>query len=214
MIRFSWSLLGDDRFQVQVRTPLTRVGVLHRMCAAIYVFGLDIVSGNVMTTHDEGGVCAQDNFVLRLANAPENEYSIYETTGKLGGLMEALLDDTRDPSEILRQYGTPEPRTDHLFDERSRLEFTDVPLKHMTRLAIHVADRTGLLYHVTRSLAAEGVSVWSAVILTTDTGWAEDAFYIQYQEGVVPAELAQRIAARITTASAPDRAITQSAQLD
>lgn len=198
MIRFSWSLIADDRFHVQVRTPVTRIGTLHRLCAAIYVFGLDIVSGNVMTEEEDGAPVAHDNFILRLANAPVNEYSIYETTGKLGGLMEALLDDSRDPSEILKQNAMPEPRTDHFFDERSRLSFEEVRGKNLTRMHIEVADRTGLLYHVTRSLAAESINIWSAMILTTDTGLAEDTFYIQFQDAPLTAERQETLRSRVT----------------
>lgn len=196
MIKFSWSLIGDDRFQIQVKTPQTRVGTLHRLTAAIYVFGLDIVSGNVMTEEENGELFSHDNFVLRIANAPEH-HSIYETTSKLGGLMESLLDPALEPAELLRQHGRPEPETSRLSSEDSRVEFTDIPARNMTRLYIQVTDRTGLLYHVTRVLAQESVNIWSAVILTTDTGITEDAFYVQYADGPLDEAKRERVRALI-----------------
>lgn len=199
MIQFHWSLIGDDRFQVKVATPVTRVGTLHRLTAAIYVLGLDIVSGNVLTERDASGEwVSHDNFVLRVAGVSRNDYAVYESTARLGVLMETAVDPELDPASLLRDHGKADPASRAgLFPVGGKLETTPIPERNVTRVYLEAPDRTGLLYHVTRILAEERANIWSAVIVTTDTGVAEDSFYVQRDGRMLTEEESARIRERI-----------------
>ncbi len=181
MIHFSWSVIDDHRFQIQVRTPVTRVGTLHRLTAAIYVLGMDVISGNVLTEADEesGELFSLDNFVLRSANPDRVHFPLHDLTTKLGVLMETVLQKDLEPASILSEHKVEPPNPAQLFGETHSIRFEQAPDGRMTRMFVESPDRPGLLYHITQVLARENVNVWSAVILTNDRGTTEDSFYLQ-----------------------------------
>ena len=65
MVSFSWTALSDRFFEIRIKTPVTRVGTLHRLTAAIYVLGLDIISGTVDTIQEAGEEFTDDIFLLQ-----------------------------------------------------------------------------------------------------------------------------------------------------
>lgn len=181
MIHFAWSVIDDHRFQIQVRTPVTRVGTLHRLTAAIYVLGMDVISGNVLTEADSesGDLVSLDNFVLRSANPDRVHFPLHDLTTKLGVLMETVLQKDLEPASILSEHKVEAPNPAQLFGEEHSIRFEQAPDGRMTRMFVESPDRPGLLYHITQVLARENVNVWSAVILTNDRGTTEDSFYLQ-----------------------------------
>lgn len=181
MIRFSWSVIDDHRFQIQVQTPVTRIGTLHRLTAAIYVLGMDVVSGNVLTEMDSetGELNSHDNFVLRIAQPDNFHFPLHEITTKLGVLMETVLQKDLEPSHFLTENKVETPDPAKLFAGPHTIRFQPTPDGRMTQMYVESVDRTGLLYHITQVLARENINVWSAVILTNDRGTTEDTFYIQ-----------------------------------
>ena len=132
MIRFSYELLSDDRLQIKVQTPVTRVGTLNRLTAAIYVLGLNIVSGNVLTEEDEGGApLTHDNFVLEFTD-PENR-NIHEATTRLGVLMETILQENLEPRKLLAEHNVAAPDPGRLFAGHHRVQLEDLPELSITR---------------------------------------------------------------------------------
>lgn len=181
MIQFQWEFLSDDRFRISVRTPQTLVGTLHRLCVAMYSQGLDIISGNVYTEEENGELFSHDNFVLRVPRSDHAHLSVNESTARLGELMEHLLARDTDASLWLDERKLSIPTPADLFTVSHRIEFTRVDEQRMTRMFLETADRPGLLLFVTRTLARFNISVYSAVILSTDTGLAEDTLYLQFE---------------------------------
>ncbi|MCR9140807.1 MAG: hypothetical protein NXI24_00945 [bacterium] len=181
MIRFAWSVIDDHRFQIQVRTPVTRIGTLHRLTAAIYVLGMDVVSGNVLTEPDSesGELYSHDNFVLRIAEPDNFHFPMHEVTTRLGVLMETVLQKDLEPSSLLTEHKVAPPDREQLFADSCSIRFQQAADGSMTQMFVESPDRTGLLYHITQVLARENVNVWSAVILTNDRGTTEDSFYLQ-----------------------------------
>jgi UTP:GlnB (protein PII) uridylyltransferase len=189
MIRFAWSVIDDFRFQIQVRTPVTRIGTLHRLTAAIYVLGMDIVSGNVLTEEEPetGDPYSHDNFVLRIARPEYFNFPMHEISSRLGVLMETILQKDADPAGLLAEHGVAPPDPAWLFSGQHSIRFTQAASGQMTRMHVESEDRTGLLYHITQALARENINVWSAVVLTTESGTTEDSFYLQ-SEGTALSE--------------------------
>ena len=181
MIHFAWSLIDDHRFQIQVRTPVTRIGTLHRLTAAIYVLGMDVVSGNVLTEEDpeSGELVSHDNFVLRTVRPEYSHFPMHEITTKLGVLMETIVQKDLEPSQLLADHKVEPPDPAKLFAGEHTIRFQRAASGNMTLMYVESQDRTGLLYHITQVLARENVNVWSAVVLTNDRGTTEDSFYLQ-----------------------------------
>ncbi|HNE23236.1 MAG TPA: hypothetical protein PLG78_08715, partial [Leptospiraceae bacterium] len=101
MISFSWTALSEHIFEIRIKTPVTRVGTLYRLTAAIYVLGLDIVSGTVDTAHEHGEEYADDTFLLRPSSDGETSFAYY--SARVGVLMETLIRNEKDPDDLLRE---------------------------------------------------------------------------------------------------------------
>ncbi len=208
-VQFAWSVIDDHRVQVSVTTPVTRVGTLHRLTAAIYVLGMDIVSGNVLTESEDGEAAnpdgagssgelvSRDNFVLRLTQTKMNNFPMHEITGKLGVMMETILQKDVDPAALLAEHSVQPPDATDLFAEPHTIRFTEVAGRNMTQMYVESKDRTGLLYHLTQVLARENVNIWNAVIVTTDTGVTEDSFYLQHEGRALSESFAAELRAKI-----------------
>lgn len=181
MIRFVWSIIDDHRFQIQVHTPVTRIGTLHRLTAAIYVLGMDVVSGNVLTEPDpeSGELYSHDNFVLRIAEPDSFHFPMHEVSTRLGVLMETVLQKDLEPSTLLTEHKVSSPNPEQLFAGPHSIRFQQAADGSMTQMNVESEDRPGLLYHITQVLARENVNVWSAVVLTNDRRATEDTFYLQ-----------------------------------
>lgn len=195
MIKFAWEGLGPGRYRVQIQTPAVREGTLHRLTAAIYVSGLDIESGEILTVSQDGELFSADEFILRYDGPAEEAAAVIARD--LGLLMETLLDTTTDVAAIFRDRGVTPPDTLKYFDVPPEVLFEDGP--NETRFYIEAENRTGLLYNLTALLAEREVNIVSGTIQTHDSGRAEDNLYLQYKGGPLTPELSQQIAESIGT---------------
>lgn len=190
MIKFAWEGLDPGRYRVQIQTPATGEGTLYRLTAAIYVSGLDIESGEILTVHDGGELYSADEFVLRYAGPPEEAAGVIARD--LGLLMETLLDSETDVAGIFRDRGVTPPDTLKYFDVPPEVLFENG--EEETRFYIETENRAGLLYNLTALLAREKINIVSGTIQTLPSGRAEDNFYLQHNGGPLSSRQSQRIA--------------------
>src|SRR5690349_5559498 len=101
MHSFSWTALSQNIFEIRIKTPVTRVGTLYRLTAAIYVLGLDIISGNVDTVSEGGEEFADDTFLLR--PTADGEQGLAHYSARVGVLMETLLRNEKNPDDLLHE---------------------------------------------------------------------------------------------------------------
>lgn len=197
MVSFSWTMLEDGTVDVQIRTPVTRIGTLHRLTAAIFVLGLDIVSGDVDTLEENGETFSQDRFILQRSSRLSSDRSMAEYSAQLGFLMETLLSREIDPDEILKEKNISPPEKSLFFDTEPELVFQDHEESGYTQFYIETINRTGLLFHLTRTIFHEGLNIFRATIRTTSYGSAEDTFFLQYNDGILGPEISKHLEEQI-----------------
>ncbi|HNN61232.1 MAG TPA: ACT domain-containing protein, partial [Leptospiraceae bacterium] len=178
MISFSWTALSEHIFEIRIKTPVTRVGTLYRLTAAIYVLGLDIVSGTVDTAHEHGEEYADDTFLLRPSSDGETSFAYY--SARVGVLMETLIRNEKDPDDLLRERNINPPDIRFLFEALPEITFRDIPDRKVTEFNITSQNRTGLLFHITRIFAEEGISILRGTI-KSEEDTAKDRFFLQQQ---------------------------------
>ncbi len=193
MIKFAWEGLDPGRYRVQIQTPAVREGTLHRLTAAIFVSGLDIESGEILTVTEDGELYSADEFVLRYNGPPQNALEVIARD--LGLLMETLLDTATDVPAIFAARGVMPPDTLKYFEIAPDILFEDG--ENETRFYIEAENRTGLLFNLTALLVREDVNIVSGTIKTHPSGRAEDNLFLQYRGAPLGPERSQRIAASI-----------------
>lgn len=174
MISFSWTAVSPNVFQIHIKTPVVRVGTLHRLAAAMYILGLNVESGDVDTVTESGVEMSDDRFVL---SSPRGQ-SAAETSARLGVLMEALLRGEKEPDVLFAEHNTQPPDPRDFFETRPDILFQ--PDGAFTQFYFESADRRGLLLHLTRSLAKLGINIVKAKIRSSPFGAAQDTFYLQF----------------------------------
>lgn len=177
MISFSWTPTGPAQFLLEVQTPVTRIGTLYRLTAAIYDAGLDIFSGDINTVKIDSEVYSSDRFFLRKVEGYNGE--IDDTGHQLGMLMETLLSDRNDPETLLQEHGKKLPSAEEMVQRDAELVFEQTKDHSETRMYIETYSRTGFLLHMSRILYLEGLNISAATIRTTHAGIAQDYFHLQ-----------------------------------
>ncbi len=195
MISFSWTALSEHIFEIRIKTPVTRVGTLYRLTAAIYVLGLDIVSGTVDTADEHGEEYADDTFLLRPSSDGETSFAYY--SARVGVLMETLIRNEKDPDDLLRERNINPPDIRFLFEALPEITFRDIPDRKVTEFNITSQNRTGLLFHITRIFAEEGISILRGTI-KSEEDTAKDRFFLQQQGECISEESKSRLSAKIT----------------
>ncbi len=193
MIQFSWTLISNDSFQIEIRTNSVQIGTLYRLTSAIYVLGLDIQSGDVYTIEEEDGPISHDTFTLRILNPAAAQSGVSDCTTKLGMLMETLLQEDADPDRLLRENKVTIPENRKFFENPPEIVFQDVPKRRRTQFYIETQGRTGLLFHLTRVLSREHINIVQATIRTLPNGMAEDTFYLQFKDAPLGPELSAKL---------------------
>lgn len=176
MISFSWTALSERFFEIRIKTPVTRVGTLHRLTAAIYVLGLDIISGTVDTIQEGGEEYTDDVFLLQPSLEGESNFAYY--SARVGVLMETLLRNEKDPDDLLRERHIQPPDFAFLFADAPEITFENIEGKDITAFHLTSLNRTGLLFHLTRLFAEEGVSILRGTI-KSEGELAKDRFFLQ-----------------------------------
>lgn len=168
-MKFSCELFPPDRFLISIRTPQTMPGTLHRLTAAIYAAGLDIVSGQVHTDQEDGEPMTSDTFIVRKTRDDVNP------AVDLALIMESVLGHSTPVAEIFAQRGVLEVDPESFAG--CEVAFQTEP--EATRMYLVTLDRHGLLYWLTGTLARHEINILNGHI---DTRGAEvsDDFYLQY----------------------------------
>lgn len=193
MISFGWEQVSQDQFTVRIKTPVVRVGTLYRLTAAIYVLGLDIVSGIVDSVTEEGMLLSNDEFLLRFPDQKKDSGVLNESVMQLGVIMETLLGKEIDPDILLAERNIKPPEPILFFESQPDIVFQDHLSNQCTEFYIEVVDRRGLLFHLTRNLAKMNINILKADIRAAPGGMAEDTFYLQYNEKPLGMELSKQI---------------------
>ena len=191
MISFSWAAEQDQRFTIHIKTPVTRVGTFHRLTAAIYVLGFDIVSGDINTVEEEDGLYSNDTILIQSVDKRKNNGGVIAE--QLGILMESLLRDDQDTESLLRERGVSPPAPRQFFELEPEIVFEDKPDRRMTEFYLETPGQTGLLFHLTRILFKERIDIVGATINTNDMGMSEDMFYLKFEGGCLGKELSTHI---------------------
>lgn len=195
MISFSWTALSENIFEIRIKTPVTRIGTLYRLTAAIYILGLDIISGSVDTAYENGEEFTDDTFLLRPAAEGETDFAFF--SARVGVLMETLIRNEKDPDDLLRERQIEPPNINFLFDAQPMIQFRDLPEGNLTEFSITSLNRTGLLFHLTRIFAEEEISIIRGTI-KSEQDTAKDRFFVQRNGGPITAETRDRLIHRIT----------------
>jgi len=195
MVSFSWTALSESIFEIRVKTPVTRIGTLYKLTAAIYILGLDIISGTVDTVNEAGEEFTDDSFLLRPAAEGESDFSFYSS--RVGVLMETLIRNEKDPDDLLRERQIDPPNIRFLFESPPNIAFEDVPDSHLTSFAITSQNRTGLLFHLTRIFTEEEVSIIRGTI-KSERDTAKDRFFVQNGGSCLARDTKNRLVERIT----------------
>ena len=193
MIKFAWEALAPGRYRVQIQTPAVREGTLHRLTAAIFVSGLDIESGEILTVQEDGELYSADEFILRYDGPVDEAAAVIARD--LGLLMETLLDPSADVAAIFKDRGVTPPDAFKYFNVPPEVLFEDGP--NETRFYFEAENHTGLLYNLTALLVQSDVNIVSGSIKTHETGRAEDNLYLQYNDGPLTSVQSQNIAETI-----------------
>lgn len=191
-MQFSWEKLDPVTIQIEIQTPVTRIGTLYRLTAAILITDLDILSGDVQTITDEGGTeVAVDRFVLRsLFGGPQSPPDV---PAKLGVLMETLLQEEADPDQILQNAKQKIPAVSGFLEGSPEIVFEHDDREKMTTFYIETISRQGLLFHLSRILYQFEIDIKRADIRTDANGTAQDTFKLQYKGNVLGDHLSKEL---------------------
>ncbi len=192
MISFSWVKIDNQSFQIEIKTPVVRVGTLYRLTAAIYILGLDIVTGDVDTIEENGQLFSMDRFLIRILD-PGSRDQLMDFTANLGFLMDSIIREDQNPDVLLAERNIKLPEVKSFFEVAPEIVFQDHPEENCTEFYVEALGRRGFLFHLTRTLASENVNILKGTIRTADSGQAEDTFLLQYNDQPLGKQLSEKI---------------------
>ena len=195
MMNFSWQQLENGHIKITVKTPVVKIGTLHRLTSAIFAMELDIVSGEVNTVQDGDEIYSNDEFILRPVVSLRNNAEI---SARLGMLMETMLHENENPDVVLEAEEVSPPERLQFFDAAPELVFETDEESNSTHFYIEATNRTGLLFHLTRLLSRLGVNILKASIYTNDENQIQDTFFLQYEGKPLTREISNKISSAIT----------------
>ena len=141
MITFSWTALSQNIFEIKIKTPIVRIGTLYRLTAAIYILGLDIISGSIDTVREGDEEFADDSFILRPSEDSEQDFAYFSSM--VGVLMETLLRNEKDPDDLLLERQIDPPDIRFLFDIQPEMRFKDLEEKKTDRIYNSITQSHG-----------------------------------------------------------------------
>lgn len=173
MIDFHYTT-EENGVRLELKTDMTEVGTFHRMVTVLYALDWNIVSGEVRTSEKDGKTFADNTLFLSDEDGKKKTKVI-----EIGILMDTVFSAKASLEEILHEYTIPKVDPKKFFGKDFELIFFDEPKVGMTCFHIEAYSAKGLLYHVTKALADEKISIVSGLIETDErTGKAKDTFYL------------------------------------
>jgi [protein-PII] uridylyltransferase len=162
-------------------------GILSKICGTLFANDVDIHTARVHTLGAEGGIVLDTLWVTR-DHRPVSE----RLATRLGNQLKQVLLGEISVAELLDKAGK-KAHPVHVEKLEIRNDLSD----DHTVVHIVTEDVQGLLYAITRNLAALGLDIHTAKI-TSWAGKAEDAFYVTTRDGgKVPPTDVERLAAAL-----------------
>lgn len=180
-------------------------GLFARIAGALAAAGANIVDARIFTTPQ--GMALDTLWIQDLAGAAFAEP--HKLTSLKRGIADTLSGKVRTHQAIAERR-RPQPRSD-VFHVETRVIVNNQASATHTVIEINARDRPGLLYDVTRALAAEGLQISTAKIATygqraVDVFYLRDAFGMKIEREAKLARVRERLmAAMIAPAAKPPR---------
>jgi [protein-PII] uridylyltransferase len=194
--------LDEDRDATQVCFAMAdHPGIFARLAGALALVGANVVDARTYTTTD--GVATAAFWIQDAAGKP------YER-GRMARLRNAVqrtLAGQIRAREALRDKDRIKKR-ERDFQVPTRIDFDNIGSDIYTIIEVETRDRPGLLYDLTRTLTANGISIASAIIATygeqaVDVFYVKDLFGLKLHAESKRNQLEQRLRAAIA-ASVPE----------
>ncbi len=156
-------------------------GVFSRFAGALALVGANVVDARTHTTKDGHATAA-----FWVQDASGNPYG-EERLDRLKKMIHGALEDGTAAREALKDRDRIKKRESE-FRVPTTITFDNEGSEIHTIVEVDTRDRPGLLYDLTRTLAASNVSISSAVIATygaqaVDTFYVKDAFGLKLHSG-------------------------------
>ncbi len=195
--------IGDDEIRIGL-TPdedrdATRAcfvmadhpGIFSRMCGALALVGANVVDARTFTTKD--GYATAAFWIQDSEGKPYEERRL----PRLRAMIEKTLHGDVVPREALKDRDRLKKR-EKPFRVPTHITFDNEGSEIYTIIEVDTRDRPGLLYDLTRTLAAANVYIASAVIATygeqvVDTFYVKDMFGLKYQSPAKQKSLERRL---------------------
>ena len=172
-----------------------RPGLFSILAGAITASGGSIVDAKIFTT--------SDGVALDVFSVQDVHGAVFGDSARIGRLRRNMLLALKGKLAT-KAHSLRQPRS-YEFGVQSRVRADNAASATATVIEVEAADRSGLLFDVTRAIADCGVSISSAIVATYGER-AVDVFYVQGGDGrkITDPECLQRIEARLAkAASAP-----------
>jgi [protein-PII] uridylyltransferase len=151
-------------------------GIFSRMCGALSLVGANVVDARTFTTKD--GFATAAFWIQDAEGHPYDE----DRLPRLRSMIERTLKGEVVPSEALADRDKMKKR-EKAFRVPTSITFDNEGSEIYTIIEVDTRDRPGLLYDLTRTLAAQNVYISSAVIATYGEQ-VVDAFYVKDMFGL------------------------------
>jgi len=151
-------------------------GIFSRMCGALSLVGANVVDARTFTTKD--GFATAAFWIQDAEGHPYDE----DRLPRLRTMIERTLQGEVVPSEALADRDKMKKR-EKAFRVPTSITFDNEGSEIYTIIEVDTRDRPGLLYDLTRTLAAQNVYISSAVIATYGEQ-VVDAFYVKDMFGL------------------------------
>ncbi|MDF0595507.1 [protein-PII] uridylyltransferase [Psychromarinibacter halotolerans] len=167
----------EDRDATRVTFALAdHPGIFSRLCGALALVGANIKDARTFTT--------KDGWVTAAFWIQDGEGSPYEASRlpRLRQMIEKTLRGEVRPTEAMRQRDKLKKR-EAAFRVPTSVVFDNEGSEIYTIIEVDTRDRPGLLYDLTRTLAADNIQISSAVIATYGEQ-VVDSFYVKDMFGL------------------------------
>ena len=182
--------LGEDEIRIDTRRDLdrdaTRVcfaladhpGIFNRLAGALSLVGANVVDARTYTS--------KDGFATAVFWVQDSEGNPYEESRlpRLKGMIDKTLKGEVVASQALKGREKIKKR-ERPFDVPTTITFDNEGSEIYTIIEVDTRDRPGLLYDLTKTLAANNIYIASAVIATygaqvVDTFYVKDMFGLKF----------------------------------
>lgn len=160
-----------------------RPGLLSKICGVVHAVGAQISMASVYTLESRSQECTDDGQIATCKVVLDRLHLTFSGRGlapsvaaRLAALLREVLVHHRSVESVLEASG----KETFLVVVPQRVAARNDLSDEHTVVSVVAENVPGLLFHITRALAAAGLDIHTAKI-TTWAGRAEDAFYVTYR---------------------------------